>query len=73
MKDIGEIKHIVEVGGGIGRACEECSTWLGSDSFDRNVNHFLQDHEGYQLLSVGTRSTGDEGDAMHFPIAILGK
>lgn len=68
-----ETKNVVTVSTNIGTTCSECDFLIKSEEFDKNVNHYINEH-GYTLLHVGTETGRDyEGAIYHSTVAVLGK
>jgi hypothetical protein len=68
------VKEIKVVSTNIYSGCTfGCNLPYNGESFEANVNHYLQEH-GYKLLHVGQESSpDDEGKASHSTIAVLSR
>lgn len=68
------VEKIKVVSSNIYTACEHgCNLPYNGESFEANVNHYLQDHR-YTLLHIGQESMPDqEGKTYHSTIAVLSR
>jgi hypothetical protein len=67
------IRHVVHISTHIGKHCEHCPEWIGTERFAGAINHYIQVH-AYRLLHIGTETDRDaQGKPYHTTIAVVGK
>ena len=73
--DLTHIESTIQVSSNITQGCAECgereASSVGSDNVSEKVNHYLG--HGYQLLHVGSETSGTDEGLWHSTVAVLGK